>query len=242
MNDSVSILVAVFLILVALRWMLGGSQQLPGQQPGQRRAPARRPQHRATPQMVEMVRNVFPNIPVAAIVADLQRTGSVETTIDNALRDGGLPLPPPVTPPSPPSNSNGSSSSSGAQKPSNYTNLMNRYKIDAETKDSSSEPEEPAKIWENSPDKRQETLRKRKEFMVLQARRKMLEKQQQKVKEAEPVATSSSSSVVPDIGKVEEEMEEAGYDEMSVEQLNSLSPEERRRHLLEAVERRAPGQ
>ena len=39
-----------------------------------------------------MVRNVFPNIPVAAIVADLQRTGSVETTIDNALRDGGLPL------------------------------------------------------------------------------------------------------------------------------------------------------
>lgn len=39
-----------------------------------------------------MVRNVFPNIPTAAIVADLQRTGNVERTIDNALRDGGLPL------------------------------------------------------------------------------------------------------------------------------------------------------
>ncbi|KAI9266762.1 hypothetical protein BDA99DRAFT_506613 [Phascolomyces articulosus] len=175
MNDSVSILVAVFLILVALRWMLGGSQQLPGQQPGQRRAPSRRPQHRATPQMVEMVRNVFPNIPVAAIVADLQRTGSVETTIDNALRDGGLPLPPPVTPPSPPSNSNGSPSSSSAQKSSNYTNLMNRYKINAANEGNDNEPVEPPKIWENSPDKRQETLRKRKEFMVLQARRFVME-------------------------------------------------------------------
>ena len=73
----------------------------------------------------------------------------------------------------------------------------------------------------------------------------MLEKQQQKVKETEPAtaaAASSNSSVVPESGKVEEEKEDAGYDEMSVEQLNSLSPEERRRHLLEAVERRAPGQ
>ncbi|KAI8146144.1 hypothetical protein BJV82DRAFT_600671 [Fennellomyces sp. T-0311] len=172
MNDSVSILVAVFLILVALRWMLGGSQQLPGQQGGQRRAPSRRPQHRATPQMVEMVRAVFPNIPVAAIVADLQRTGSVETTIDNALRDGGLPLPPPTTPQNSPGtgNANGSSST-GVQKSSQYTDLMVRYKIKNEGDDNSQEPAEPPKIWEASPDKRQETLRKRKEFMVLQARR-----------------------------------------------------------------------
>jgi coupling of ubiquitin conjugation to ER degradation protein 1 len=39
-----------------------------------------------------MVRAMFPDIPTAAIQADLQRTGSVETTVDNALRDGGLPL------------------------------------------------------------------------------------------------------------------------------------------------------
>lgn len=39
-----------------------------------------------------MVRAMFPDIPVAAIQADLQRTGSVETTVDNARRDGGLPL------------------------------------------------------------------------------------------------------------------------------------------------------
>jgi coupling of ubiquitin conjugation to ER degradation protein 1 len=39
-----------------------------------------------------MVRAMFPDVPTAAIQADLQRTGSVETTVDNALRDGGLPL------------------------------------------------------------------------------------------------------------------------------------------------------
>lgn len=39
-----------------------------------------------------MVRAMFPDVPTAAIQADLQRTGSVETTVDNALRDGGLPM------------------------------------------------------------------------------------------------------------------------------------------------------
>lgn len=67
MNDSVSILVAVFFILIALRWMLGknmfffsreksthitnkGGNQSNGQQ-AQRRTPVRRT-HRVTPQMV----------------------------------------------------------------------------------------------------------------------------------------------------------------------------------------------
>jgi coupling of ubiquitin conjugation to ER degradation protein 1 len=41
---------------------------------------------------VETVRGMFPNIPSAAIVASLQTTGSVEITIEHALRDGTLPL------------------------------------------------------------------------------------------------------------------------------------------------------
>lgn len=73
MNDSVSILVAVFLILIALRWMLGkhicslpihlvdanemffqlgGNQANQQQQQGARRTTVRRMQHRVTPQMV----------------------------------------------------------------------------------------------------------------------------------------------------------------------------------------------
>ncbi|KAJ8654811.1 hypothetical protein O0I10_009532 [Lichtheimia ornata] len=236
MNDSVSILVAVVLILVALRWMLGGSQQLPEQQGNARRGSPRRPQHRATPQMIEMVRNVFPNIPTAAIVADLQRTGNVERTIDNALRDGGLPLPPPPTPP-PTTNNNSneaSSSSSNAQSSSHFSNLVQRYHL--EKADGSQELAEPEKVWGTTADKRQEVLRKRKEFMVLQARRKMMEKQ----KEKEQQKTSSPTTTMATATEEEEEekSENPTYDEMSVEQLNALSPEERRQQLLDALERR----
>ena len=35
---------------------------------------------------------MFPHIPTAAIHYDLQKTGSVEQTCDNILRDGALPM------------------------------------------------------------------------------------------------------------------------------------------------------
>ncbi|KAI9472016.1 MAG: hypothetical protein EXX96DRAFT_582606 [Benjaminiella poitrasii] len=184
MNDSISILVAVFFILIALRWLLGGNQgnNNPSQQ-GQRHTTTnmpRRVQHRVTPQMIEMVRAMFPDIPTAAIQADLQRTGSVETTVDNALRDGGLPLPASMI-----AHQQGSSSSAAVNntnsvstssiatgsnsrsKSPSHSNLVQRYMIDVHNEAN----EEPPKVWESSPDKRQEILRKRKEYMVLQARK-----------------------------------------------------------------------
>ncbi|KAI9306469.1 hypothetical protein BJ944DRAFT_255419 [Cunninghamella echinulata] len=172
MNDGISILVAVFLILIALRWMLGRQPQ--NQQQRQRRAPTRRV-HRVTPQMIEMVRAMFPDIPIAAIQADLQRTGSVETTVDNALRDGGLPMPAIPTPPSQPgspslNNNTSSSSSSSSRKATNHGSLLQRYKIDSQSLNEES-LKEPPRVWESSAEKRQEMLKKRKEFMVLQARK-----------------------------------------------------------------------
>jgi coupling of ubiquitin conjugation to ER degradation protein 1 len=53
-------------------------------------------------------------------------------------------------------------------KSPSHPNLVQRYKIDVQKQESE---EEPAKVWEASPDKRQEALKKRKEFMVLQARK-----------------------------------------------------------------------
>ncbi|KAF1807614.1 hypothetical protein FB192DRAFT_1272078 [Mucor lusitanicus] len=153
-------------------YISGGNNQNNQQQQGQRRTTtgARRTQHRVTPQMIEMVRAMFPDIPTAAILADLQRTGSVETTVDNALRDGGLPLPSPMPSQqgSPNSNAtNNSSSASSSRKSPSHPNLVQRYKIDVQQ----DTDQEPPKVWEASPDKRQEMLRKRKEFMVLQARK-----------------------------------------------------------------------
>ncbi|KAI9025232.1 hypothetical protein CLU79DRAFT_744650 [Phycomyces nitens] len=164
MNDGVSIIVAVILILIAMRWMLGGSQPT-NQSSGQRRPIARR-QHRVTPQMVEMVLAMFPDIPQPAIIADLQRTGAVEATVDNALRNGGLPMPANhSSSPAP-----GSSAATSARKSPVHTNLIQRYNLDAKQTEEESLAE-PPKVWEVSADKRQEMLRKRKEFMVLQARK-----------------------------------------------------------------------
>ncbi|KAI8994554.1 hypothetical protein BDB01DRAFT_831524 [Pilobolus umbonatus] len=222
MNDSVSILVAVFLILIALRWMLGGNQ--PNQQQPPRRSGLRRAPHRVTPQMIDMVRAMFPDIPTAAIQADLQRTGSVETTVDNALRDGGLPIPPPISPQQSSPNSNSSTPSNSRKSPV-HPNLIQRYHIDV-NKSESPDFVEPPKVWESSPDKRQEMLRKRKEFMVLQARKKLLDLQKQQ---------SASQLTMDTEGK-------KVADEMSVDELNALSAEERRNQMLQALEKRSTNQ
>ncbi|KAG2235877.1 hypothetical protein INT48_008180 [Thamnidium elegans] len=224
MNDSVSILVAVFLILIALRWMLGGNQS--NQQQGPRRTAIRRPQHR-----IEMVRAMFPDVPTAAIQADLQRTGSVETTVDNALRDGGLPLPAPIVSQqgSPNMNNGSPNSSSSSRKSPSHLNLVQRYKLDIQ-QDQNGLAEEPPKVWESSPDKRQEMLRKRKEFMVLQARKKLMEQQN---KEKAAVEVNPATEVVKPTVEGKPTVEE-----MSVDELNSLSAEERRDQMLKALEKR----
>lgn len=64
----------------------------------------------------------------------------------------------------------------------------------------------------------------------------MIEKQ----KEKEQQKTSSPTTTMATATEEEEEekSENPTYDEMSVEQLNALSPEERRQQLLDALERR----
>ncbi|SAL95782.1 hypothetical protein [Absidia glauca] len=116
-----------------------------------------------------MVHTLFPLLPTAAITADLQRTGSVETTVDNVNRAGGLPMPVTTMPSSYQPNSSG--------KHIQYCNLLQRYKLEGYhlIKDTLSEP---PKVWETDALKRQEALKKRKEYMVLQARKKLLERQE----------------------------------------------------------------
>ncbi|KAG1463494.1 hypothetical protein G6F46_002337 [Rhizopus delemar] len=211
-------------------WLGGNQSNQQHQRPSQRQT-ARRPQHRVTPQMhiqIETVRAMFPDIPIAAIQADLQRTGSVETTVDNALRDGGLPLPPSASPSTntAASNNSNNASSSSARKTPSHVNLVQRYKIDV---DHSENTEEPPKTWESNPDKRQEMLRKRKEFMVLQARKKMME--QTKKKEGQSNSTEKNEIA-------EQSTSTKSFDDMSVDELNSLTAEQRREQMLKALDQR----
>ncbi|CAO3616669.1 unnamed protein product [Cunninghamella echinulata] len=205
-----------------------------------------------------MVRAMFPDIPIAAIQADLQRTGSVETTVDNALRDGGLPMPAIPTPPSQPgspslNNNTSSSSSSSSRKATNHGSLLQRYKIDSQSLDEES-LKEPPRVWESSAEKRQEILKKRKEFMVLQARKKLLEKQQE-TNTSSGENTSTTPTITPDADPNNNDImvnntgdnnnattssnsKTDNLKDLSVDELNALSPEERRKHMLQAYEKK----
>nr|CAG8602560.1 15415_t:CDS:2 [Entrophospora candida] len=82
-----------------------------------------------TPEMIETVHSMFPDIPTAAIKYDLQKTGSVEVTCENILRNNStLPM------------------------------LHEAVKQDVV-------PNEPPKVWEATPEKRQEILQMKKDAM-----------------------------------------------------------------------------
>ncbi|KAG0021591.1 hypothetical protein BGZ80_002113 [Entomortierella chlamydospora] len=138
---------------------------------------------------------MFPHIPTAAIHYDLQKTGSVEQTCDNILRDGALPMPPaprPPTPPAPSSSTSVAGSSSGVNQSVN-SNLIQRFKLQ-EAAEKNLVPEEPSKVWGDSAEKRQEVFKSRKEYMVLQARKRFLEQEARKAQEAEAKAKEVEAS------------------------------------------------
>ncbi|ORZ08559.1 hypothetical protein BCR41DRAFT_359414 [Lobosporangium transversale] len=192
MTDFVSITVVVVIIFMVFRWLSasGDNAQSNRQAQNRGRITPRTQTRLVNPEMVEQVRMMFPNIPTAAIHYDLQKTGSVEQTCDNILRDGGtLPMPPVARPSTPPvastSSAPASGSSSGvATNQSVNGNLVQRFKLQ-DAVEKNYVPEEPQKIWGDNAEKRQEVFKSRKEYMVLQARKRYLEQQARKAKEAE---------------------------------------------------------
>jgi len=164
--------------------------------------------------MVEAVRNMFPDISTAAIQADLAITGSVEVTCNKIISQGGLPIPQNILPPEAAQSggtatstgtnvtgsattpgsleaSRGHASSSNTSEPA-PNSLLQRFKLDTSTTNATEPPvsPEPEKVWKQDSSARQETLFQRKQFMVLEARRKLLEKQ----KREQEVESKSSTS------------------------------------------------
>ncbi|KAJ2799298.1 hypothetical protein H4R21_003598 [Coemansia helicoidea] len=156
---------------------------------------------------------MFPDISEGAIRADLARTGSPTITSDNILRNGGT-LPPPPPPPPPTlagqraealaataearDNATGSrgmetatASSSGIMLNAAQSPLVSRLHV-AKSLDAGPLPPQPPKVWESDSARRAEILNKRKEFMLLEARKRYLDKQAQ----SGSAATSDSPSTV----------------------------------------------
>ncbi|KAK3817243.1 MAG: hypothetical protein J3Q66DRAFT_339339 [Benniella sp.] len=198
MTDFVSITIVIAIIFMIFRWFSASGDGSQPNRPAQNRVrdPPRHPARLVSAEMIDTVRSMFPNIPVEAIQYDLQKTGSVEQTCENILRDGTLPLPPRPSRPasatfnSPPTPTPTAGSSSGSSQSVNG-NLIQRFKLQ-DAADKNLVPDEPSKVWGDSSEKRQEVFKSRKEFMVLQARKRYLEQQARSQSEkAKEVDTSA---------------------------------------------------
>ncbi|KAI5477750.1 40S ribosomal protein s1 [Pseudohyphozyma bogoriensis] len=155
---------------------------------------------RVPQEQVDTVSSMFPGIPTRSIRYELERSG-MERTVERCLRDGALPeapqgffsddVPPappvPATPATNPIPSASTSTSAPATPPSLITRLNLSARASAQKSGAEEDGGEGRKGgWEASPEKREKSLRERKERMVLEARRKMLEK---KAKDQEKAQT-----------------------------------------------------
>ncbi|KAI0367262.1 hypothetical protein BV20DRAFT_1123576 [Pilatotrama ljubarskyi] len=198
MGEVVNVLVAVAVIVLVVRWATSGSKDSSGA-PSPSAVLGFRPKN-VTPEMVETVHSMFPDIPSDNIRYDLLRTGNVQVTTNKILERGFLPAPPPAyytiyprtaEPPAPrqpatPGN-NAANAEAGSSKPKKTENLLTRYHLEGLASGTSigAAPEEVGakSVWEDSPEKREANLRERKARMILAARERLLA-QQAKEKEA----------------------------------------------------------
>ncbi|EFI26670.1 hypothetical protein CC1G_15441 [Coprinopsis cinerea okayama7 len=189
MGELVNILVAFAVIIFLFRWVTSGSDNVAEQR--QIEALGFRPK-RVSQDMISTVSNMFPDIPIANIHYDLLRTGNVEQTTNKVLERGFLEAPPAAFHQLYPSSSTNTSStrapaaasaSSSSSKPApKPLSLIERYQLEERIKKGEVVPEDQVggkAQWEDSPEKREASLRERKAQMILAARQRMLAQQVQ---------------------------------------------------------------
>ncbi|GAA5820335.1 hypothetical protein JCM11251_005580 [Rhodosporidiobolus azoricus] len=167
---------------------------------------------------IDQITNVFPHVSQHAARWELERNGgSVERAVERALREGGLPEPPasyfppppsgpitqnaPATParpttPQPPTTPSASSSTSIAGPPPSLIKRMGlQSRTAADEKGKGKESEGQLKAgWSPSAAEREKNLRARKERLVLDARRKLMEKERARKEAAGDREGTPSSS------------------------------------------------
>jgi len=198
MGEVVNVLVAVAVIVFIFRWATSNKEPSEGGQQSPTAVLGFRPKN-VTIEEVETIHNMFPDIPVDNIRYDLLRTGNVQATSNKILERGFLPAPPPAyytlypravdpTQPAPaPSTARAltpaTSSQDKGKGKAKADNLITRYRLEDRLASGAttalSAPEEAAgkAAWEDSPEKREASLRERKAQMILAARQRLLAQQ-----------------------------------------------------------------
>ncbi|OJT03145.1 Coupling of ubiquitin conjugation to ER degradation protein 1 [Trametes pubescens] len=197
MGEVVNVLVAVAVVVLVVRWATSGGKDSSGA-PSPSTVLGFRPKN-VTPEMVEAVHGMFPDIPSDNIRYDLLRTGSAQLTSNKILERGFLPAPPPAyytlypraaepaAPGRPATATNNANAAAASSKSKKNENLLTRYHLEGRTSGTSigEAPEDLGgkAVWEESAEKREASLRERKARMILAARERLLA-QQAKEKEA----------------------------------------------------------
>lgn len=182
---SIAIVLAIGYLLY--RYFSGGSS--PSSSSSSASATSRNGLH-FTPAQVDQVAAMFPQLSRRDIMWDLQRNrGSVPGTIERVLGGRGLdPAPPSFQPNIPstatPVNSTSAGRSTGSEKNAD-PDLITRYnlhaRIAAEEKGKQREDAAAdAAGWSSSKEARQEALKRRRDEMILQARRKMMDQDKER--------------------------------------------------------------
>ncbi|KAF9451554.1 hypothetical protein P691DRAFT_807411 [Macrolepiota fuliginosa MF-IS2] len=210
MGEIVNVLVAFAVIIFLFRWVTSGSNSN-GQ--SRQRSPAEvlgfRPKN-VTQEMIMTISNMFPDIPVDNIRYDLLRSGSIEVTTNKILERGYLEAPPAAyytlyprtntTPQSPvAANNQRSASQRAAEKQAEKKEtLISRYNLEqrATGEEQIKEEEVGGKaVWEDTAEKREESLRERKAKMILAARQRLLAQHQKDASSASASPSGSSTGI-----------------------------------------------
>ncbi|KAG7193335.1 uncharacterized protein KQ657_000751 [Scheffersomyces spartinae] len=179
METSTTVFIATLALgFIVLRWLIApipphlpaevhGSSGSSSTSSSARRTNAgnRRP---VTQSMIEVVQTVAPQLTVGQIRMDLERTGSVELTLERFMENGSLPFPAGEDPSTAGVNSDTDSHNRKPGKPSEI-NLLERYAIDPE--DEIDEDDVAAAKDGYS------LMAQRKKYMILNARKRMQQQQ-----------------------------------------------------------------
>ncbi|KAL8769773.1 MAG: hypothetical protein Q9209_004389 [Squamulea sp. 1 TL-2023] len=146
----------------------------------------------ADPAHVDQIQQMFPQLNRRDIQWDLQRNGgSVQATTERVLGGRGLERPPPSFQPIEPASSSTAPSRPAPSPPtSSHPDLITRYNLASKLSATSQfedpmteeERSSPKSGWSQSKAERQALLQKRREDMVLAARRKMEAREREKEK------------------------------------------------------------
>ncbi|KAG9311386.1 hypothetical protein JVU11DRAFT_8495 [Chiua virens] len=193
MSEVVNALVAFAVIVFLFRWATSGTSSSSDTRSATT-ALGFRPKH-VTQDMVDQIHTMFPDIPTDNIRFDLLRTGSVELTTNKILERGFLDPPPPAyftlyphpdgrrptTAPAP-ARPNAPAANPPAVATVPQPSLIERYRLEhtlVDDQDLSQADAGGKAKWEDTPEKREASLRERKAQMVLAARQRMLAQQRQ---------------------------------------------------------------